>query len=149
LRAENERVERVIQPEMEVDEKMLEESKHGPVIPPGGVSKDFLPLELGQFTILNKQLVVPALLQQKKMEQVKKPEVKKVPKGPKAGAKKPELKQSKPKKPEVKKPKEKKMETRAQRAAAPPPPKKHPGQAQQPQCQGENKKQGEGFQEIR
>jgi hypothetical protein len=141
-------VERVIRAEMEVDEQRLEQSKHVPVIPPGGVRQEFPRLEVGQVTILKKKPMVPAVPQQKKKE-VKKPEVKEVPKGPKAGGKKPEVKKPEVKKPEVKKPEEKKKETWAQRAAAPPPPKKNPGQAQQQQRQGENKKKGDGFTEVK
>ena len=134
---ENEKVERAIRAEMEVDEPALEQSKHAPVIAPGGVRQEFLRLEVGQVTILKKKPVVPAVPQQKK--EAKKPEVQEVPNGPRAGTKKPE----------VKKPEEKKKETWAQRAAAPPPQKKQPGQAQQQQCQGENKKKGDGFTEVR
>jgi len=135
--AENKKVERAIWVEMEVDEPALEQSKHAPVIAPGGVRQEFLRLEVGQVTILKKKPVVPAVPQQKK--EAKKPEVQEVPNGPRAGTKKPE----------VKKPEEKKKETWAQRAAAPPPQKKQPGQAQQQQCQGENKKKGDGFTEVR
>jgi len=145
---ENEKVERAIRVEMEVDEPALEQSKHAPVIAPGGVSKEFPRLELGQVMILKKRLVVPAVPQQKKKE-VKKPEEGAILKGPKAGGKKPEVKKPEVKKPEVKKPEEKKRETWAQRAAAPPPPKRQPGQAQQQQRQGENKKKGDGFTEVR
>jgi hypothetical protein len=79
---------------------------------------------------------------------VKKPEVA-IPKGPKAGVKKLEVKQPQEKAPEVKKPEEKKKETWAQRVAAPPPPKKNPRQTQQQQRQGENKKKGDGFTEVK
>jgi hypothetical protein len=103
---------------------------------------------VGQVTILKKKPVVPAVPQQKKKE-AKKPEVKEVPKGPKAGGKKLEIKKPEIKKPEVKKPEEKKKDTWAQRAAAPVPPKKNPGQAQQQQRQGENKKKGDGFTEVK
>jgi len=145
---ENEKVERAIQAEMEVDEPALEQSKHAPVIAPGGVSQEFPRLEVGQVTILKKKPVVPAVPQQKKKE-AKKPEVKEAPKGPRAGIKKPEVKKPEAKKPEVKKPEEKKKETWAQRAAAPPPPKKQPGQSQQQQRQGESKKKGDGFTEVK
>jgi hypothetical protein len=127
---ENEKVEKDIRAEMEVDEQRLEQSKHAPVIPPGGVRQEFPRLEVGQVTILKKKPVVQAVPQEKKKE-VKKPEVKAVPKGPKEGGKKPEVKKPEGKMPEAKKPEEKKKETWAQRAAAPPPPKKNPGQAQQ------------------
>ena len=148
-REKNEKVERAIRAEMEVDEPALEQSKHVPVIAPGGVSQEFPRLEVGQVTILKKKPVVPAVPQQKSKE-VKKPEVKEVSKGPKAGTKKPEVKKLTEKKPEGKKPEEKKKETWAQRAAAPAPQKKNPGQAQQQQQrQGENKKKGEGFTEVK
>jgi len=63
---ENRKVERVIRAEMEVDEEALEQSKHAPVIPPGGVRAEFPRLEVGQVTILKKKPVVPAVRQQKK-----------------------------------------------------------------------------------
>jgi len=87
---ENAKVERVIRAEMEVDEQVLEQSKHALVIPPGGVSKEFPRLRVGQVTVLKKKPVVPAVPQQKKKE-VKKPEEGVIPKGPKAGGKKPEV----------------------------------------------------------
>jgi len=132
-REENKKVEMVLQ-QMEVEEQELDQSKHAPVIPPGGVRKEFLRLEVGQVTILKKKPVVPKVPEQRKKE-VKKPEVKAVPKGPKAG--------------EVKNPEERKKDTWAQRAAAPAPTKKQPGQAQQQQRQGENMKKGDGFQEVK
>ena len=145
---EDAKVEKAIRAEMEVDEPALEQSKHVPVILPGGVSQEFPRLEVGQVTILKKKPVVPAVPQQKKKE-VKKPEVQEVPKGPRAGIKKPEVKKPTEKKLEGKKPEEKKKEMWAQRAVAPPPTKKNPGQAQQQQRQGENKKKGDGFQEVK
>jgi len=134
---------------MEVDEQELGQSKHAPAILPVGVLKEFPRLEVGQVTILKKKPVVPAVPQEKKKEEVKKPEVKEVPKGPKTGGKKPEVRNPKVKKPELKKLEEKKKETWAQRAAAPPRQKGQPGQAQQHQRQGENKKKGNGFQEVK
>jgi hypothetical protein len=97
---------------------------------------------------LRKKLVVPVVPQQKQKE-VKKPEVGEIPKGPKAG-KKPEVKKPTEKKPE-KKQEERKKETWVQREAAPSSTKQQPGQAQvqQQQHQGENKKKGDGFQEVR
>jgi len=145
---ENRKVEKVIRVEMEVDEQVLEQSKHAPGIPPGGVSQEFPRLEVGQVTILKKKPVVPAVPQQNKKE-VKKLEVKEVPKGPKAGGKKPEVKKPIEKKPEGKKPEEKKKDIWAQRAAAPAPSKKQPEQQQQQQRQGENKKKGDGFTEVK
>ena len=127
---------------------MLEQSKHAPVIPPGGVSQEFLRLEVGQVTILKKKPVVPAVPQQKKKE-MKKPEVKEIPKGPKAGGKKLEVEKPIEKKPEGKKPEERKKDTWAQRTAAPAPSKKQPEQRQQQQHQGENKKKGNGFTEVK
>jgi len=145
---ENEKVERVIRAEMEVDEQRLEQSKHAPVIPPGGVSQEFPRLEVGQVTILKKKVVVPVVPQQKKKE-VKKPEVQVVPKGPKAGTKKPEVTKPEQQKP-AKKPEEKKKDTWAQRAAAPPPQKKQPEQRQQQQQSGQQqKKKGDGFTEVK
>jgi len=146
---ENEMVERVIRAEMEVDEQRLEQSKHAPVIPPGGVRQEFPRLEAGQVTILRKKPVAPAVPQQKKKE-AKKPEVKAVPTGPKAGEKKkPEVKKPTQQQ-QAKKPEEMKKETWAQRAAAPPPPKKQPEQRQQQQQSGQQqKKKGDGFVEVR
>jgi len=145
---ENKKVEEVIRAEMEVDEQRLEQSKHAPVIPPGGVRQEFPRLEMGQVTILKKKPVVPAVPQQKKKE-VKKPEVEAVPKGPKAAEKKkPEVKKPEQQQP-AKKPEEKKKETWAQRAAAPPP-KKQPEQRQQQQQSGQQqKKKGDGFVEVK
>jgi len=145
---ENAKVERAIRAEMEVDEPALEQSKHAPVIAPGGVSQEFPRLEVGQVTILKKKPVVPVVPQQKKKE-AKKPEVKEIPTGPRAGIKTPEVKKPNEKKPEGKKPEEKKKETWAQRAAAPASPKKQPEQRQQQQRQGENKKKGDGFTEVK
>jgi len=143
---ENEKIERVIWAEMEVDEQVLEQSKHAPEIPPGEVLKEFPRLEVGQVTILKKRPVVPAVPQQKKKE-VKKLEVKEVPKGPKAGEKKVEVKKPTEKKPEGKKPEVKRKEMWAQRVAAPPTSKKQPEQRQQQQ--GERKKKGDGFMEVK
>jgi hypothetical protein len=69
---ENEKVERAIREEMEVERQELEQSKPALVIPPRGVSKEFLRLEVGQVTILKKKPVVPAVPQQKKKGEVKK-----------------------------------------------------------------------------
>jgi len=143
---ENERVERVIRAEMEVDEQRLEQSKHAPVIPPRGVRQEFPRLEVGQVTILKKKPVVPAVPQQKRKE-AEKPEVQAVPKGPRAGTKKPEVKKPNEKKPE-KKLEDKKKDTWAQRAAAPPP-KKQPEQRQQQQSGQQQKKKGDGFVEVK
>jgi len=52
---ENEKVERAVRAEMEVDEQRLEQSKHAPIIPPGGVRQQFPRLEAGQVTILKKK----------------------------------------------------------------------------------------------
>jgi len=145
---ENEKVEKAIRAEMEVDEQWLEQSKHAPVIPPGGVRQEFPRLEMGQVTILKKKPVVPAVPQQKKKE-VKKPEVAAVPKGPRAvEKKKPEVKKPEQQQP-AKKPEEKKKDTWAQRAAAPPL-KKQPEQRQQQQQSGQQqKKKGDGFVEVK
>jgi len=149
-REENEKVERVIRAEMEVDEQELEASKHAPVIPPGEKRQEFPRFTpSGQVTIA-KRPVVPAVPEQKKKE-VKKPEVKEPPKGPKAGEKKkPEVKKPVQQQP-AKKPEEKKKDTWAQRAAAPPPPKKQPEQRQQQQQSGQQqqKKKGDGFVEVK
>jgi len=107
---ENEKVERAIRVEMEVDEQQLEQSKHAPVIPPGGVRQEVSRLEAGQVTILKKKPMAPAVPQQKKKE-AKKPEVEAVPKGPRAGTKKPEVKKPIQQQP-AKKPEEKKKDTR-------------------------------------
>ena len=126
----------------------LEQSSHAPGISPGGVRGEFPRLEVEQVTILKKKPVVSAVPQQKKKE-VKKPEVKEVRKGPKAGVKKPEVKKPTGKKLEEKKLEEKKKGTWAQRAGAPAPPKKQPEQRQQQQRQGEDKKNGDGFTEVK
>jgi len=145
---ENEKVAKVIE-QMQVDEQELEASRHAPVIPPGEKRQEFPRFTLsGQVTIA-KRPVVPAVPEQKKKE-VKKPEVKETPKGPKAGEKKkPEVKKPAQQQP-AKKPEEKKKETWAQRAAAPPPPKKQPEQRQQQQQSGQQqKKKGDGFTEVK
>jgi len=145
---ENEKVDRVIE-QMVVDEQELEASRHAPIIPPGAKRQEFPRFTLsGQVTILKKPGVAPAVPEQKKKE-VKKPEVKEIPKGPKAGTKKPEVKKPNEKKPE-KKPEERKKDTWAQRAAVPPPPKKQPEQRQQQQQSGQQqKKKGDGFVEVK
>jgi len=146
---ENEKVERVIRAAMEVDEQRLEQSKHAPVIPPGGVRQEFPRLEVGQVKILKKRSVAPAVPQEKKKE-VEKPEIKAVSKGPKAGKKGPEVQKPEVKNPDVKNPEEKKKGTWAQRAAEPPPPKKQPEQRQQQQQSGQQqKKKGDGFTEVK
>jgi len=107
---ENRKVERAIRAEMQVDEQVLEQSKHAPVIAPGRVTGEFPRLDReGQVTMLKKKPVVPVVPQQKKKE-AKKPEEKEIPKGPKAGTKKPEVKKLTEKKPEGKKPEETKPE---------------------------------------
>jgi len=136
----NEKVDRILK-EIEVEELELEQSKHAPEITPGGVRQEFPRLSVGQVTILKKKPVVPAVPQQTKKE-VPKPEVKEVPKGPKAGGKKPEVK-----KPLNRKLEGRKKEMWAQGAAAPPPPKKHPEQRQQ--VEGDKKKKGKGFTEVK
>jgi len=148
-REENEKVERAIRAEMEVDKQELEASKHAPVIPPGEKRQEFPRFTpSGQVTIA-KRPVVPAVPEQRKKEG-KKPEVKEVPKGPKAGEKKkPEVKRPVQQQP-AKNPEEKKKDTWAQRAAAPPPPKKQPEQRQQQQQSGQQqKKKGDGFVEVK
>ena len=124
-REENEKVERAIWAEMEVDRQDLEQSNHAPVILPGGVRGEFLPLEVGQIMILKKKLVVPAVPQHKK-KKVKKPQDKGIPTGPKAGGKKPEVKEQIQEKKLGATLDEKKKVTWAQRMAAPLPPKKQP-----------------------
>jgi len=141
---EDEKVDRILK-EMEAKEVELAQSKHAPEIPPGGVRQEFPRLEAGKVEILKKKPVVPAVPQQKKKE-AKKPEVKEVPKGPKARGKKTEVK--KPIEEKLgQKLEENKKETCAQRAAAPMPPKKNPEHRQQKQ--GEIKKKGDGFTEVK
>jgi len=103
---ENEKVAKVLE-RMDWEEQELEASKHAPVIPLGEKGQEFPRFTpSGQVTLAKRPGIAPAVPQQKKKE-VKKPEVKEVPKGPKAGEKKrPEVK-----KPEIKKP-EKKLEER-------------------------------------
>jgi len=146
---ENEKVARVLE-QMEVEEQELEASKHAPVIPPGEKRQEFPRFTpSGQVTIAKRPVVAPAVPEQKKKE-VKKPEVKETPKGPKAGEKKkPEVKKPEQQQP-AKKPEEKKKETWAPRAAAPPPSKKQPEQRQQQQQSGQQqKKKGDGFVEVK
>ena len=84
---ENEKVERVIQAEMEVDEQELEASRHAPIIAPGEKRQEFPRFTpSGQVTIAKRPVVAPAVPEQKKKE-AKKPEVKETPKGPRAGVK--------------------------------------------------------------
>jgi hypothetical protein len=134
---ENKTVERAIreensQEEMDVAAQEVESSIHAPLIQPGGVRKEIPRLEWGQVQIVRNRPVVPTVPQQKKKE-VKKPEVVGTPKGPRAGGIKLEFKKPEIKKPE-KTPEGKKKDMWVLRAAAPLPPKKHPGQAQQQQC---------------
>jgi len=106
---ENERVARVID-RMQVDEQELEVSQHAPVIPPGEKKQEFPRFTpSGQVTIAKRPVRVAVPEQKKK--QVKKPEVKEIPKGPKAGEKKkPEVKKPVQQQ-SAKKPEEKKKET--------------------------------------
>jgi len=144
---ENAKVARVVD-QTQVDEQDLEASKHAPVIPPGESRQEFPRFApSGQITIAKRPDIVPAVPEQRKKE-VKKPELKEVPKGPKAGGKKLEVKMPNDKKLE-KKPEEGKKDTWAQRAAAPPP-KKQPEQRQQQQQSGQQqKKKGDGFIEVK
>jgi len=145
---ENEKVARVLE-RMEVEEQELEASKHAPVIPPGEKKQEFPRFTpSGQVTIAKRPTIVLAVLEQKKKE-VKEPEVKGVPKGPKAGEKKkPEVEMPEQQQP-AKKPEEMKKETWAQRAAAPPSSKKQPEQRQQQQSGQQQKKKGDGFVEVK
>jgi len=124
---ENVKVARIVE-EMEVEEQELEASKHTPVIPPGEKRQEFLRYTpSGQVTIVKRPAVVLAVPEQREQKEVKKPEVKETPKGPKAGGKKLEVKKPAQQAP-AKKPEEKKKYSWAQKAAAPPPPKKQPEQ---------------------
>jgi len=59
---ENEKVERVIRAEMEVDEQELEASKHAPVIPPGEKRQEFSrSTPSGQVTIAKRPVIAPAV----------------------------------------------------------------------------------------
>ena len=81
---EHEKVAKALE-RMEVEEQDLEASKHAPIIPPGEKRQEFLRFTpSGQVTIAQRPAIVPAVPEQKKKE-VKKPEVKEIPKGPKAG----------------------------------------------------------------
>jgi len=145
---ENEKVARVLELR-EVEKQELEASKHALVIPPGEKRQEFPRCTLsGQVAIAKRPVIAPAVPEQKKKE-VKKLEVKEIPKGPKAGEKKkPEVKKPAQQQP-AKKPEEKNKETWAQRAAAPPP-KKQPEQRQQQQQSGQQqKKKGDGFVEVK
>jgi len=145
---ENEKVARVLE-RMEVEQQELEASMYAPVIPPGGKRQEFPRFTpSGQVTIAKKPAIAPAVPEQRKNE-VKKPEVREIPKGPKAGEKKkPEVKKPAQQQ-SVKEPEEKKKETWAQKAAAPP--KKQPDQQQQQQQQSrqQQKKKGDGFEEVK
>jgi len=143
---ENEKVTRVLE-RMEVEKQELEASKHAPIIPPGEKRQEFPRFTpSGQVMIAKRPVVAPAVPEQRKNE-VKKPELKEVPKGPQAGGKKPEVKKQNEK--PGKTPEEKKKDTWAQRAAAPPP-KKQPEQRQQQQQSGQQQnKKGDGFVEVK
>jgi len=146
---ENEKVARVIE-QMQLDEEELEASKHAPVISPEGKKQEFPRFTpSGQVTIAKRPIIAPAVPAQKKKE-VKKPEGKEIPKGPKAGEKKnPEVKKL-TQQIAAKKPEEKKKGTWVQRVAAPPPLKKQPEQRQQQQQSGQQqKKKGDGFVEVK
>jgi len=145
---ENEKVAMLLE-RMEVEAQELEVSRHVPVIPPGEKKQQFPRFTpSGQVTIAKRPGIAPAVPEQKKKEG-KKPEVKEVPKGPKAGeTKKPEVKKPAQQQP-AKKPEEKKKEMWVQRTAASPPPKKQPEQRQQQQQSGQQqKKKGDGFVEV-
>jgi len=132
---ENGKVARVID-QMQVDEEELEASKHAPFIPLGGKKQEFLMFTpSGQLTIVKRPVIAPAVPEQKQQE-VKKPEEKAIPKGPKTGEeKKPEDKKPTIQNP-IKKREEKQKDTSAMRAAASPPSKKQPNQKQQQQQSG-------------
>ena len=144
---ENEKVARILD-EMELKEKELEASKYVPTIPPGGERRRFpRHTPSGQVTIAKRLGMVPAVAVQPGKREVKKPEVKEEPTGPRVGGKKqPEVKKPRKENPGVN-PEEKKKETWMQSAAAPPPPKKMPEQRQQ--VEGEKKKKGDGFTKVK
>jgi len=142
---DNVKVAKVLE-SMEVEEQELEASKHAPVIPPGEKRQEFPRFApSGQVTIAKGLAIAQAVPEQRKKE-VKKPEVKEIPKGPKAGEKK-KLEVEKPVQ-LAKKPDQKKKESWAQKVAAPPPSKEQPKQRQH-QSQGQQpKKKGDGFVEV-
>jgi len=146
---DNEKVAAVLQ-RMEVEEQELDASRHAPVIPPGEKRQEFPRYTpSGQVTIAKRPAIAPAVLEQKKKE-VKKPEVKETPKGPKAGGKKLEVNKPAQQVP-AKKPQQKKKETWVQRAVPPPlPQKKQPEQRQQQQQSGrQQQKKGDGCVEVK
>jgi len=145
---ENEKAAMVIE-RMQLHEQELEASKHAPDMQPGVKRHEFRRYTpSGQVTIAKRPVVQPAVPERKKKE-VKKPAVKEVRKGPKAGEKKkPEVKKPEQQAP-AKRPEEKKKETWSQRAAAPPPPKKQPEQQQQQRSGVQQKKMGDGFVEVK
>jgi len=147
LGEENEQVVRVLK-RLEVEEQELEASKLALIIPPGGKKQELPRFGLsGQFTIAKRPIIALAVAEKGKKD-VKKLEVKEVPKGPKAGEKKnPEVKKPTQQTP-AKKPEEKKKESWAQRVAAPPPPKKQPEQRQQQQSGQQQKTTRHGFTEV-
>jgi len=132
-----------------VEGQELEQSRHAPAIPLGGVRQEFTRFApSGQVVNAKKLAVMPAVTQQapkKNSQEVKKQEVKEEPMGPEAG-----------KNPEIKKPQEKKLEKKldeekkaiwVEMVAAPQVTKEQPKQRQQQQ--GEKKKKGDGFQEVK
>ena len=125
----------------------MEASKHTPVIVLGENRQEFPRFApSGQVTIAKRPVIAPAVPEQRKKE-VKKPEVKEVPKGPKARVKKPEVK--KPREQNLgKKSEENNKDTWAQRVSVPPP-KKQPEQRQQQQSGQQQKKKGDGFVEVK
>jgi len=143
---ENEKVAKVLE-RIEVEEQELEVSRHAPAIPLGEKRQEFPRFTpSGQVSIAKRPVIAPAVPEQPKSKEVKKPEVKEASKGPKAGGKKTEVK----KPTEKKSGEEKKKDTWARRAAALPPPKKQPEQQQQQQQSGQpQKKKGDGFLEVK
>jgi len=146
---ESRKVVRIFE-EMEVEEQELEASKHAPVIPPGEKRQEFTRYTpSGPVTIAKRPVIAPAVPNQKK-KGWNELEVKEIPKGPRAGVKKPEVKNPVSQE-AAKKPEEKKKETWAQRAAAPPPPspKKKPEQREQSKSGQQQKKKRDGFVEVK
>jgi len=98
--------------------------------------------------VAKRLVVAPAILEQEKKTEGKKPEVQEVPKGPRAGKKQPEVEKPVEEK-LTKKSEKKKKDMWAIRAAAPlPTVKKQPEQMQQQQG-GQNEKKGDCFTEVK
>jgi len=87
LEEENEKVATVLK-KMEVQEQELEASKHARIIPPGGKRQEFPRFTPSGQVMITKSLTIAPAVPEPKKKEAKKPEVKEIPKGPKADGKK-------------------------------------------------------------